>query len=69
MTEFKFPAPEVKKEYDVCVVGGGVAGVAAALAAARAGVSVVLLEKAALLGGLATIGLVNWYEPICDGKG
>jgi len=27
------------------------------------------LEKAAALGGLATIGLISWYEPICDGKG
>ena len=22
-----------------------------------------------MLGGLATIGLVNWYEPLCDGEG
>ncbi len=69
MERFVFPQPEIKKEYDVAVIGGGVAGAGAALAAARAGVSVLLLEKSALLGGLATIGLINWYEPLCDGKG
>lgn len=65
----QIPEPEIKKEYDVVVVGGGVAGAGAALAAARCGASVLLIEKSALLGGLATIGLINWYEPLCDGKG
>lgn len=55
--------------YDVIVCGGGVAGVSAAVAAARNGASVLLLEKAVALGGLATIGLISWYEPICDGMG
>ena len=32
-------------EYDVCVVGGGVAGVAAALSAAREGARTCLIEK------------------------
>lgn len=54
---------------DVLVVGGGIAGVAAALAARRAGAQVLLMEKQALLGGLATNGLINWYEPLCDGQG
>lgn len=67
--KMQIPEPEIKKEYDVVVVGGGVAGAGAALAAARCGASVLLLEKSALLGGLATIGLINWYEPLCDGKG
>ncbi len=66
---FSFPTPELKGEYDVLVVGGGFAGVAAAVAAARTGVSVAILEKSCLLGGLGTIGLINWYEPLCDGKG
>ena len=45
--------------YDVAVAGGGVAGVAAAVEAARAGKKVVLIEKTTQLGGLATIGLID----------
>lgn len=59
----------VREPVDVIVAGGGFAGVAAALAARRAGAEVLLLEKTALLGGLGTNGLINWYEPICDGQG
>jgi hypothetical protein len=55
--------------YDVVVVGGGVAGAAAAVAAARAGARALLLEKGVMLGGLATLGLIAWYEPLCDGRG
>ena len=59
----------VQKEYDVIVVGGGVAGIAAAVSAAREGASVLLLEKQVNLGGLATGGLISWYEPLCDSQG
>ncbi len=55
--------------YDVVVVGGGVAGAAAAVAAARNGADVCLIEKENALGGLATLGLVVIYLPICDGRG
>ena len=55
--------------YDVIVVGAGVAGVAAALEAARAGLSTALIEKTIFTGGLATTGLVNIYLPLCDGRG
>ena len=58
-----------RKPYDVIVVGGGIAGIAAAVAAARNSVSVLLLEKSIVLGGLATAGLISWYEPLCDGNG
>ncbi len=43
---------------DVCVIGGGSAGTAAAVTAARNGASVVLIEKGSVLGGLQTQGLV-----------
>ena len=59
----------VRYEADVVVAGGGFAGIAAALSAARAGASVILLERGFLLGGLATAGLVTIYLPLCDGCG
>ncbi len=55
--------------YDVVVVGGGMAGVAAALAAARNGRFTCLVEKAYGLGGLATLGNVIVWLPLCDGRG
>ncbi|NLZ51778.1 MAG: FAD-dependent oxidoreductase [Thermoanaerobacteraceae bacterium] len=56
-------------EYDVIVCGGGISGLAAAVSASRMGASVLLIEKNIILGGLATVGLISWYEPICDGQG
>src|SRR5664280_550908 len=44
---------------DVLVVGGGAAGVAAAIAAGRAGAQVVLLERYGFLGGMATAAQVG----------
>lgn len=55
--------------YDVVVAGGGIAGVAAAVAAARNGASVCLLEKTCSPGGLATVGNVIVWLPLCDGRG
>ena len=60
---------EVRKSCDVLVCGGGFGGISAALAAARAGKKVILLEKLFMLGGLATAGLVTIYLPLCDGMG
>ena len=59
----------VKRTYDVIVAGGGVAGIAAAVSAAARGASVLLLEKSNMLGGLATLGLVNLFVPMCNGRG
>ena len=55
--------------YDVCVIGGGSGGFGAALAAARLGAAVVLVEKADSLGGNAVRGGVNNWEPGVRGTG
>jgi hypothetical protein len=54
---------------DVLVVGGGPSGTAAAVAAARAGASVVILERYNHLGGLSTGGLVLWIDRMTDWSG
>lgn len=46
---------------DVLVIGGGVAGVCAAVAAARAGAATVLVERNGYLGGAATAAAVNQF--------
>lgn len=47
---------------DIVVAGGGPAGVAAAIAAARLGGRVLLLERYGFLGGMATAALVNPFQ-------
>ncbi|MBQ4088906.1 MAG: FAD-dependent oxidoreductase [Clostridia bacterium] len=72
MTDFIYePAKNIPVDHTtgVLICGGGIAGVAAALAAARQGEKVLLLEREYALGGLATLGLISIYLPICDGKG
>jgi len=54
-------------EADVLVCGGGFAGVAAAVCAARQGVRVLLLERYGFLGGLVTGGLVITTPPLDNG--
>ena len=54
---------------DVLVIGGGVAGIGAAVAAARNGKQVTIVEKSCILGGLATLGHVCVYLPLDDGVG
>ena len=56
-------------EYDVVVVGGGMAGVGAAVAAGRNGVKTILVENTSALGGLATMGLVNIPLDFLSGLG
>ncbi|MDD6142976.1 MAG: FAD-dependent oxidoreductase [bacterium] len=60
---------DVARSVDVLVAGGGIAGVAAALASARNGAQTLLLEKECALGGLATLGMIIRYLPLCDGYG
>ncbi len=50
-------------ETDVCIVGGGSGGVGAAVAAAREGARVVLVERQKRLGGTGTNALVSNWEP------
>ncbi len=59
----------VLAETDVLVVGGGPAGCAAAIAAARAGADVLLVERYGYLGGLSTGGLVIWIDRMTDWDG
>jgi hypothetical protein len=49
---------------DVLVVGGGPAGIGAAIAARRCGRSVVLLERTAQLGGMGTLANVSIWMPV-----
>ena len=49
-----------EEAYDVCVVGGGAAGIAAALQSGRSGAKTLLVERASQVGGNMTTGGVNW---------
>ncbi|MCL6645601.1 MAG: MFS transporter [Dehalococcoidia bacterium] len=56
-------------ETDVLIVGGGAAGIAAAVAAARQGARAMLVERYGSLGGLATNGLIILLLTLDDGRG
>lgn len=68
---YREPARDINiyKETDVLVVGGGPAGTAAAVAAARVGAEVTLVERYNHLGGLSTGGLVIWIDRMSDWDG
>ncbi|HUV06724.1 MAG TPA: FAD-dependent oxidoreductase [Spirochaetia bacterium] len=59
----------VKIDCDVLVVGGGTAGIAAAVASARHGASTVLIEQYNCVGGMATVGLVGPFMTSYDTEG
>ena len=56
------------REYDVLVVGGGNAGCAAALAAARPGARMLLVERYGFLGGTATASMVGPWMTFHSGE-
>ncbi len=55
--------------HDLAVIGGGSGGFGAALAGARLGLSVILIEKGEMLGGNAVRGGVNCWEMGVGGTG
>lgn len=60
------PAPQkIEKSADVVIVGGGGAGLAAAVSASDAGASVILIEKLASVGGNTLVcgGIYNCPDP------
>lgn len=61
--EQKIPVIE---ETEVLVVGAGPAGIGAAVAAARAGAKVVLIDSAGAPGGISTVGLMSHWTGTVD---
>ncbi len=53
---------KTERTCDVLIIGGGMAGCAAALAARRAGARVILAERSGLLGGCTTLCLVQPWQ-------
>ncbi|MBI5688094.1 MAG: FAD-dependent oxidoreductase [Verrucomicrobia bacterium] len=62
-------APQETLKTQVCVIGGGSGGTGAALAAARAGANVILLERESILGGTGTCAWVCVWQPIMGANG
>ncbi len=69
MNNYRFVRDIPKEQsYEVIVVGGGPAGCASAVCAARNGAKVLLVEACGALGGLSTNGLVSLLDTTCDGE-
>jgi len=68
MDTIREPARDVPvvDEVDICVVGGSCTGVFAAVAAARLGCEVALIEQNGFFGGMATAALVSIWHSIYD---
>ena len=60
---------EVFAEVDVCVLGGGPAGLAAAVSAARGGARTLLVERYGFLGGMGTAGGVTNFAGLYGRRG
>ncbi|MCS7052334.1 MAG: FAD-dependent oxidoreductase [Ignavibacterium sp.] len=50
---------QLKQKYDIIVAGAGIAGISAAVKAARLGASVLLIEHYGFVGGMSTAGMVS----------
>jgi len=59
---------DIEEGYDLVVAGGGPAGSAAAICAARLGAKVLLIEATGCLGGMGTSGLVTAFDPMANGE-
>ena len=59
---------EVRYETDVLVAGGGPAGIAAAVMAAKAGARVLIIEQSGSFGGVGTLGMVPEIMNFDDGE-
>ena len=69
MPTFKLERDIPKEDdYDLLVAGGGPAGTAAAVCAARLGAKVLLAEATGCLGGMGTSGIVASFDPMADGE-
>lgn len=55
------PAPALRIDVDICVLGAGIAGISAALEAARAGRRVALVDGAPTLGGQAVGSVIGSF--------
>lgn len=58
---------EVRYDVDICVAGGGPAGIAAAVTAARQGAKVLIIESNGFFGGAATAALVPAFMNFTSG--
>lgn len=56
----------IREHFDVVVIGGGPAGITAAVASARLGARTFLVEQMGCLGGMGTSGLVPGFCPMTD---
>lgn len=58
----------IDEGYDLVVAGGGPAGTAAAVCAARLGAKVLVAEATGCLGGMGTSGFVTLFDPMANGE-
>jgi flavin-dependent dehydrogenase len=59
---------DLERNFDVIVCGGGPAGIAAAVSAARLNMNVCIIEQMGCFGGIGTSGLVQFFAPFSDGE-